>query len=87
VDISVLQQGDFVVVLCANCEKEPAIALCSAINGETIDIIWYEGTYASTWKPWKIRDPNNRRKLINWTDKIPKSSIILFSLNLQKKII
>jgi len=37
-----------------------------------------EGTYTTSWKPWKIRDPQNHRKTIQWTDHVTKDSIILF---------
>ena len=45
-------------------------------------ILWYEGTYTSAWRPWKIRDPKNRRRIVDWTDTIPKTSIILFAFKL-----
>ena len=35
--------------------------------------------------PWKIRDPENRRKIIDWVDTIPKNSIILFAFELTQK--
>ena len=58
------------------------IGCCSKLNEDTIDIIWYEGSYSTSWKPWKIRDPRNRRKIIEWTNTIPKSSIILFAFTM-----
>ena len=66
-------------------EKEPVIAQCLSIRNEELDVLWYEGNYSSSWKQWKIRDPNNRRRIIDWTDTIPKSSIILFAFELTKK--
>ena len=43
-----------------------------------IEIVWLEGAYNKSWKVAKTRDPKNKRKLIDWTDTIPKASIILF---------
>jgi hypothetical protein len=85
VEISNVETGDFVAVYCENYEKEPSIALCTKINEENIDIVWYEGTYSTAWKPWKIRDPNNRRKVIDWADNVPKESIILFAFKLTNR--
>jgi len=41
-----------------------------------------EGTYTTSWKAWKIRDPQNHRETIQWTDHVPKDSIILFDFAL-----
>ena len=47
-----------------------------------MSLVWYEGTYSSKWKPWKIRDPHDKRKIIDWTDNVPVSSIILYAFEL-----
>ena len=65
-------------VFCENYSTEPAIGKCIQIDNDTIEILWMEGSYTSPWKPWKVRDPKNRRKTIDWTDSIPKLSIVLF---------
>ena len=54
------------------------IGTCTQVFEEDIEIAWMEGTYTTGWRPWKIRDPQNRRKTIQWTDHVPKVSIILF---------
>ena len=41
-----------------------------------------EGTCTSAWKLWKVLDDKKRQKLMNWTDIIPKMSIILFEFTL-----
>ena len=47
-----------------------------------VEIVWLEGAYNKSWKGAKRRDPHNKRKLIDWTDTIPKASIILFDFEL-----
>ena len=48
------------------------------IEESEIKIVWLEGAYNKSWKVAKTRDPKNKRKLIDWMDTIPKSSVILF---------
>jgi len=55
---------------------------CTQVFDKDIEITWMEGTYTTSWKPWKIRDPQNHRKTIQWTDHVPKDSIILFDFAL-----
>ena len=80
-DVSTLSVGDFVAVNCEN-SREPAIGCCKEIFEEDIDIVWMEGEYTSAWKTRKIRDPKNRRKIIEWRDSIPKLSVLLFGFTL-----
>ena len=71
-------------IYCENSDQEPAIASCLGIREDCLEVIWYEGSYTTSWKPWRIRDPKNRRKIIDWTDTIPKSSVILFAFELTR---
>ncbi len=81
-DLSSLSIDDLVAVYCANYDREPVIGRCTQIWSEEIEVPWMEGTYTSSWRPWKVRDQQNRRKVIDWTDNIPKGSIILFGFSL-----
>ena len=49
-------------VFCENYSTEPAIGKCIQIDNDIIEILWMEGSYTSSWKPWKVRDPKNQRK-------------------------
>ena len=82
----VLQPGHFVAVFCENSATEPEIACCTKVNESEAQIVWYKGTYTSQWKPWRIRDPKNQRKFIEWTDTISMSSIILYAFQLTPKL-
>ena len=84
-DISLVKTGDLVAVYCENYTKEPVIGECTRIEEQYIEVGWMEGSYSSTWKPWKIRDPKNRRKMITWTDTVPKTSIMLFGFTLTSR--
>ena len=80
-----LQLGHFLAVFCENSTTEPEIGCCTKVNGTEVEIVWYKGTYRSQWKPWKIRDPKNQRKIIEWTDTISISSVILYTFELTPK--
>jgi len=75
-DISDLKAGQTVAVYCDNYSREPVIGNCTQVFDKDIEISWMEGTYTTSWKPWKIRDPQNHRKTIQWTDHVQKDSII-----------
>ena len=69
-----------------NSTIEPKIGCCTEVNGTEVKIIWYKGTYTSQWKPRRIRNPNDQRKIIEWTDSISISSIILYAFQLTAKL-
>ena len=81
-DLSTLSVDDLVAVYCENYAREPVIGRCLKIFEDSIHVVWLEGSYSSTWKTWKVRDEKNRRKIIDWTDDIPKLSVILFGFTL-----
>lgn len=81
-DLSTLSTGQLVAVHCENCDKEPLLGKVRDISGDDIHIVWLDGEYSKQWKISKQRDPTNRKKLIDWTDTIPRSSIILFDFEL-----
>ena len=58
------------------------IGRCTQIFDDTIDVAWLEGSYTSLWKPWKVQDAINCRKVVDWVDRIPKGSILLFGFTL-----
>ena len=80
-DTGALQQGHLVAVTCENCELEPLIAKVVQIEEDNFKIEWLEGAYSKPWRNAKQRDPKKNRKVIPWTDVIPKQSIILFALH------
>ena len=86
-DLSTLNVDDLVAVFCENYAREPVIGRCTQIFDETIEVLWMDGSYKSLWKPWKVRDAKNRRKVIDWVDRIPKMSILLFGFTLTMKTI
>ena len=81
-DLSTLNTDDLVAVYCENYSREPVIGTCTQIFDDAIDVAWLEGSYTSLWKPWKVRDATNHRKVVDWVDRIPKGSILLFGFTL-----
>ena len=73
-------------VQCENCSLEPLLGkvLEKFTDVGEIDIVWLEGAYNKAWKVSKRRDPNNRRRIVDWTDRIPLSSVLLFDFELTK---
>ena len=43
-----------------------------------IEVVWLDGEYDKPWKVAHHRDPQNRQKMVDWKDILPKSCIILF---------
>ena len=81
-DVSKIQIGHMVAVHCENYTREPVIGQCTQISASNIQVAWMKGSYSTSWKPWMVRDPSNRRKSIQWCDWIPVASILLFDFEL-----
>ena len=75
-DISGLEIGHLVAL--RGDTNNLLIGRCITIMEEEIELSWFDGSYTTIWKPSKMKDPNNPRKLVDWTDQVPKSSIILY---------
>lgn len=79
--MSELSEGHLVAIQCENCSNEPLLARIVQVfdtNIEVNTIVWLEGEYDKSWKVARHRDPQNRRKMVDWKDILPKSCIILF---------
>ena len=80
-----LSEGHLVAVRCENYEKEPTLGKVLKVYSDSVDIVWLEGDYSKAWKIARHRDPKNKRRLVDWTDIVPKSSILLFDFKLTSK--
>ena len=63
-------------------DKEPLLGKVLKVVDEGVENVWLKGEYNKSWKVAKQRDPRNKRKMVDWTDTIPKASIILFDFEL-----
>ena len=83
---SLVEVGHLVAVDCENCSnypyKEPLLGKVLKVLNEEVEIVWLEGEYSKSRRVTKQRDPRNKRKMVDWTDTIPKASIILFDFEL-----
>jgi hypothetical protein len=79
-ELSGLNEGQLVAI---HCEEgtEPAIARLTAVNEDTVDVVWFKGGYSTAWTPFILYE--GKRK-VEWKDKLPKSSIILYDFELTK---
>ncbi len=84
-DLSLVKIRDLVAIHCENYPLRSQIGECTRIEEDYIEVGWMEGSYTSSWKPWKIRDPKNKRKTVTWTDTVPKTSILLFGFTLTSR--
>ena len=64
--------GHLVAVECENCSSELLLARIVKVFDTNIEVVWLDGEVAHH------RDPQNRRKMVDWKDILPKSCIILF---------
>ena len=78
-DLSQLHVGHLVAVIVENCDDELLIGKVLEVFDDDISIVWMQGEYTTTWKTARQIDPRNRRKKIDWTDIIPKASVLLFA--------
>ena len=53
-----------------------------SLEERSVDVVWLEGGYGKKWRTAKVPDPGNKRKKIEWRDKVLKDSIILFDFQL-----
>lgn len=73
-----MEIGHLVAVDCEYCDKEPLLGKVLKVLNEEVEIVWLEGEYSKSWRVAKQRDPRNERKMVDWTDTIPKASIIFY---------
>ena len=57
------------------------IAKVTEVQGESVNVVWYKGSYNSSWKLWEISAAGSKRKT-QWEDTIPKSSILPFGFKM-----
>ena len=76
-----IEKGMLAALNVENCQLCPLIAKIEAVDHDTLDFVWLEESYT---RGWKIAKKKEGRNLIDWTDTIPKSSLILFDFQLTK---
>jgi len=78
-NIDQIETGYLVALNVMNCDQRPLVARVTDINGDNLDIVWLEGSYT---RPWKVARKKEGRAVVDWTDTVPKSSVILFDFKL-----
>lgn len=76
-----VEKGMLVALNVENCPLRPLIAKVEEVHHESLDIVWLEGSYTRAWKVAKKKEGRNS---VEWTDTIPKNSVILFDFQLTK---
>ena len=79
-DCSSIQMDDWVAIHCSGYPG-PCIAKVTEVQDENVNVVWYQGSYNSSWKLWELPAAGNKRKA-PWEDTIPKSSILLFGFKM-----
>jgi len=62
-----------------NCSLRPLLGKITKVHRCDLDIIWLDGSYS---RPWKIAKRKEGRTIVDWTDTVPKSAVILFDFEL-----
>ena len=76
-----LQVGHLIALNFENCSLRPLIARILSSSDNELEIVWLEGSYTGAWKVAKKKDGHT---LVDWTDRVPKQSVILFDFELTK---
>ena len=77
-DISGLENGHLEFVALRGDTNNLLIGRCITVMEDEIEVSWFDGSYTTIWQPSKRKDPNNPRKHVDWTDRVPKSSITTY---------
>ena len=79
-----LQVGQLVAIYCQDCPTEPSIGETTNLFGEEIELKWMEGTYSTVWTYCRISSDSDKRRRVEWVQKVPRSSILLYGFELTK---
>ena len=74
-----LEKGQLVALNVINCNLRPLLGKITEIRSCDLDIIGLEGSYT---RPWKAAKKKEGRTIVDWTDTVPKSAVILFDFKL-----
>lgn len=77
--LDALQTGVFVAVNISNYNKFPVIGKVTEVNENDFNLEYWQGSYSKSWRPHLVTV--NKEKL-PWSDKLPKSSVILCNFDL-----
>ena len=69
--------GKFVAVHLANYDRVPVIGKVLEVNGDSIKIHYWKGSFKGKWSPQDVP-----RRRTPWVDELPKTCIILCSFSL-----
>ena len=74
-----IEVGHLVALNVLNCDLRPLVARITDVKDDDLDILWLDGSYT---RPWKTAKKKEGRLTVDWTDTVPKSSVILFDFKL-----
>lgn len=72
-----IEVGKFVAVHLANYDRVPVIGKVLEVNGDSIKIHYWKGSFKGKWSPQDVP-----RRRTPWVDELPKTCIILCSFSL-----
>ena len=78
-NLNSLEVGQLVALNVINCNLCPLLAKIMKVRSCDLDIVWLEGSYT---RPWKVSKKKEGRIMVDWTDTVPKSAVILFDFQL-----
>ena len=72
-------EAELVAINVINCDLRPLVAKVTKVYDNSLEIIWLEGSYT---RPWKTAKKKEGCIIVDWTDTVTKSSVILCLLEL-----
>ena len=76
-----IQEGSVVALFTEIPEETPCLARVKKVDGNTVRLVWLEGSYTTKWKTARMKVG---RRMVDWEHTANKSCIILSGFRLNK---
>ena len=71
--------GMLVALMSESSSERPLIAKVKEIRGDKLFVLWMDGKWTAVWRECKKREGS---KYVEWTDEVPRASVVLFDFQL-----
>ena len=71
--------GMLVALMSESSSERPLIAKVKEIRGDKLFVLWMDGKWTTVWRECKKREGS---KYVEWTDEVPRASVVLFDFQL-----
>ena len=74
-----IEQGMLVAVLLDKYQEKPLIGRVDAVSGDKLELTWMYGHWSTDWS---ICKKCQGQRLVEWTEEVDKSAVVLFDFQL-----